>query len=123
MQQKIKKVFHFTGSRFFRRITALVFSHFPYPSDGCFLYLKHNIKQASGHLLSTLEKCGDFFELMRRENGIPRGVAGRAVRFGSGRRVAVGVVHKFLIPAVACKAVGAALLKRILRVLRVLRIL
>ena len=60
MQQKIKKVFHFTGSRFFRRITALVFSHFPYPSDGCFLYLKHNIKQARGHLLSTLKKCGDF---------------------------------------------------------------
>ena len=31
MQQKIKKVFHFTGSSFFRRITALVFSHFSRP--------------------------------------------------------------------------------------------
>ena len=64
MQQKIKKVFHFTGSCFSRRITAIVFSHFSRPFLRCFLYLKHNIKQASGHLLSTLEKCSDFFEFL-----------------------------------------------------------
>ena len=74
MQQKIKKFFTLPEAPLSGGQRILNFFILSPRFCGCFPYLKHNIKQLSGHLLSTLKKHGDFLSWWRG-NGIPRGFA------------------------------------------------
>ena len=71
MQQKIKKFFTLPEAPLSGGQRILNFFILSPRFCGCFPYLKHNIKRAQRHFLSTLKKHGDFFELMEGERYTP----------------------------------------------------